>query len=331
MTDAKVAVGRRLFYDVRLSGNGTQSCAVVPPAGAGVHGRQGAGRRLDRPDAPARRAVADQRRLQLDADLANPALVSLERQMEVPLFGSRPGRDGRHRRQQGPGAPPASRRTPGTGRASRRPSRARRADHWTTIDPLDRLLPARPRLRGLALRPLFRGKAELTAAEKRGMELFMGEHAECHHCHGSFIFNDQVTYEGSPTVKPLFHNTGLYDLGRDRRVPRAQPRRLRAHRRGQGHGCVQSAVAAQRRRHRALHARRLGADAGSRGRALRGRGPPHHRRSAGRRRAREPVQGPADRPDRADPGDKADLVAFLKTLTDRRVLTDKRFSDPFKR
>jgi cytochrome c peroxidase len=31
------------------------------------------------------------------------------------------------------------------------------------------------------------------------------------------------------------------------------------------------------------------------------------------------------------PGDKADLVAFLKTLTDRRVLTDKRFSDPFKR
>ena len=26
MSDAKVAVGRRLFYDVRLSGNGTQSC-----------------------------------------------------------------------------------------------------------------------------------------------------------------------------------------------------------------------------------------------------------------------------------------------------------------
>ena len=27
MTAEKVALGRRLFYDVRLSGNGTQACA----------------------------------------------------------------------------------------------------------------------------------------------------------------------------------------------------------------------------------------------------------------------------------------------------------------
>ncbi len=41
----------------------------------------------------------------------------------------------------------------------------------------------------------------------------MGEQAECHHCHGTFIFNDQVTFVGAATERPLFHNTGLYNVG----------------------------------------------------------------------------------------------------------------------
>ena len=44
------------------------------------------------------------------------------------------------------------------------------------------------------------------------MKLFMGERAECHHCHGSFIFNDQANYVGAPVETPRFHNTGLYNL-----------------------------------------------------------------------------------------------------------------------
>ena len=32
-----------------------------------------------------------------------------------------------------------------------------------------------------------------------------------------------------------------------------------------------------------------------------------------------------------EPGTAGDLVAFLEALTDRKVLTDKRFSDPFAR
>ena len=49
----------------------------------------------------------------------------------------------------------------------------------------------------------LQGKAKQSVAERRGMKLFMGERAECHHCHGSFIFNDQVTYKGSPAEKPV--------------------------------------------------------------------------------------------------------------------------------
>ena len=76
----------------------------------------------------------------------------------------------------------------------------------------------------------LRGKAELTDSERRGMNLFMGERAECHHCHGSFIFNDQATYAGAPDERPLFHNTGLYNVGGTGAFPVTQPRRLRAHR-----------------------------------------------------------------------------------------------------
>ena len=45
---AKVELGRHLFYDTRLSGNGTQSCATLSPAGARVHRRPRPQRRLDR-------------------------------------------------------------------------------------------------------------------------------------------------------------------------------------------------------------------------------------------------------------------------------------------
>lgn len=43
-----------------------------------------------------------------------------------------------------------------------------------------------------------RGKAQLTESEYRGMELFYSEDGDCFHCHGTALFTDN-----------LFHNTGL--------------------------------------------------------------------------------------------------------------------------
>ena len=59
----------------------------------------------------------------------------------------------------------------------------------------------------------LRGQATLTEAELRGLTLFMGERAECFHCHGSFNFNDQVRHEGQSSIDTPFHNTGLYNIG----------------------------------------------------------------------------------------------------------------------
>ncbi len=104
--------------------------------------------------------------------------------------------------------------------------------------------------------------AALNEAEKRGKELFFSERAECFHCHVGF----NLTNNG-------FHNNGTRaddpDLGTRARHREAVRRRE-----------VQGAQSAQRGGDRAVHARRLAGDPRGRGRALReGRaGPSQHRR-----------------------------------------------------
>ena len=90
MSAAKVAIGRRLFYDERLSGNGTQSCSSCHrPELAFSDGRiqpVGSTGELHPRNAPSLFNAAYNTTL----TWANPALVTLEAQMEVPLFGDAP-------------------------------------------------------------------------------------------------------------------------------------------------------------------------------------------------------------------------------------------------
>ena len=294
MTDAKVAVGRRLFYDVRLSGNGTQSCGSCHRQELAF--TDGKAQAVGSTGQMHPRGAQSLINVVYNSTLtwANPALVSLERQMEVPLFSSDPVEMGVTDANKDRVLRRITKDPWYKARFQKAFPGQKKPITWTTI--IRSIASFQRSLVSADSRydRYLRGKAEFTAAERRGMELFMGERAECHHCHGSFIFNDQVTYKGSPIVKPLFHNTGLYNLGGTGAFPEPNRGVFELTGDAQGHGRVQGAVAAQRRRHRAVHARRLGPDAGGRGRALRGRRARHHRRSAGRRRAREPVQGPAD-------------------------------------
>jgi hypothetical protein len=56
-------------------------------------------------------------------------------------------------------------------------------------------------------------KAQLSESELRGKNLFFGEKAECFHCHGSFNLNDQVVHAGTRVLETPFHNTGLFNIG----------------------------------------------------------------------------------------------------------------------
>ena len=206
MTEAKVAAGRRLFFDRRLSGNGTQSCSSCHrPELAFTDGQQqavGSTGEVHPRNAQSLLNVVYQSTL----TWANPSLVSLERQMEVPLFGTDPVEMG---------VTDANR--------DRVLARIRR-DRWyrarfpgkVTWPNVIKAIAAYQRSLVHAdsrYDRYLRRKGKLTATETRGMELFMGERAECHHCHGSFIFNDQATYKGAPVEPAVFHNTGLYNLG----------------------------------------------------------------------------------------------------------------------
>ncbi len=43
------------------------------------------------------------------------------------------------------------------------------------------------------------------------MALFFSERLECFHCHGGFNFTADVDHEGTIFSEPSFHNTGLYN------------------------------------------------------------------------------------------------------------------------
>lgn len=54
--------------------------------------------------------------------------------------------------------------------------------------------------------------AALTEAAHRGMNLFFSERTECYHCHAGFTFSSAVVYQGLAIPTRSYSNTGLYDL-----------------------------------------------------------------------------------------------------------------------
>ncbi len=90
MTAAKVELGRYLFYDIRLSGNGTQSCATChAQALAFTDGRRTSTGSTG--DAHPRNAQALVN-VAYNSTLtwANPVLSEIEKQVQIPMFGEFP-------------------------------------------------------------------------------------------------------------------------------------------------------------------------------------------------------------------------------------------------
>lgn len=56
-------------------------------------------------------------------------------------------------------------------------------------------------------------RSELSVAAKRGENFFFSEEGECFHCHGGFNFSNSVNFRGKVNVDISFVNTGLYNIG----------------------------------------------------------------------------------------------------------------------
>jgi len=167
----------------------------------------------------------------------------------------------------------------------------------------------------------------LSESAKRGLSLFMSERLECFHCHGGFNFSDSVDHQGSVSAEVAFHNTGLYNI--EGGYPAGE----------QGLYEITDNPA-DRGRFRAPTLRNIAVT-----------GPYMHDGSiatldavidhyaeGGRTMTSGPYAGVgADNPLKSkfvsgfilSPSERADLLAFLESLTDPHFLTDPRLSDPF--
>lgn len=212
MSAEKVELGRHLFYDPRLSGNQTQSCASCHRQelsftdGLGVS-IGATGEATPRGSMSLANAAYHPR-----LTWANPVLSRLEDQALVPMFGEDPIELGTPEEPE---------------------LRARLAADPLYVELFAAAFPdaADPITLGNVVRALasfqralisgdspfdryvYRGEdAALSASALRGLELFNSERLECFHCHGGFNFTDSLAEDRSQTEEIGFHNTGLYNI-----------------------------------------------------------------------------------------------------------------------
>jgi len=213
MSNVKVELGRRLFYDTRLSVNETISCAhchVQELAFTDALPRsRGATGEFHPRNAMSLVNVAYGSRL----TWANHLLSNLEIQALTPLLGENPVEMGMAGRED---ELTALLRTDSDYALQMPEAFPTDADPYSVLNmvraiasfvrsivsfesPYDRYL------RGDAL--------AMNATEIRGMKLFFSEKTECFHCHGGFNFTDSSTHADTRIESVGFHNNGLYNLG----------------------------------------------------------------------------------------------------------------------
>jgi cytochrome c peroxidase len=213
MTEAKVQLGRRLFHDTRLSGNGTFSCASChSQAHAFTDGRARATGSTGQAHARSTMTLAN---VAYNASLgwADEVVRTLEAQMAVPMFNEHPIELGMKGRE----AEIVARFAADTDLALRfRDAFPHEADP-VSMTTIVKAIAAfeRTLLSGNSAldRYLYRDdRAALTPQAVRGMQLFFSDRLSCAECHGGFNLSGPTDHDGATGVELKFHNTGLYDV-----------------------------------------------------------------------------------------------------------------------
>lgn len=214
MSAVKVELGRRLFYDKRLSQNETMACASchdqaraftdgeVTPTGSTGH-------------VLPRNAMSLTNVAYLSFfTWANPKLASLEEQALVPMLADFPLELGV---QLDPEAVLArfrddldiadmfARSFPGE-------------DDPVTVANITKAIASFERTLLSGDSPYDRyiygdDETAMSPAALRGMELFFSERAECYHCHAGLTFTTSFRTAASEPGPADFQNTGLYNIG----------------------------------------------------------------------------------------------------------------------
>jgi cytochrome c peroxidase len=229
MSEAKVELGRHLFYDKRLSADQSMSCASCHqqekafsdglPVAKGVTGQLGVRNSMP---------LANVAYLPV-LTWSNPNLTSLEVQSLIPIFGEHPVEMGMAGREQ-----ELYQRLQSDARYERLFAKAFPAEAKQGPKALYSLATITKAIASFERSLLsfdsaydrykYGGQVNaLTAGALRGEALFFGEKMECYHCHGGFNFTDNVQHSKLPFVEKGFHNTGLYNLDGQGAYPKNNP------------------------------------------------------------------------------------------------------------
>lgn len=211
MTAEKVALGRHLFYDTRLSGNETQSCGTCHLQA--LSWTDGLGRAEGSTGEIHPRGAMNLLNVAYAGTLnwANPTVRLLEDQALTPMFGEFPVELGMAGKEDVLLDRLADTELYPELFGAAYPEQDDPITLHNVVGALSSFERALVSLDAPYDRMLLGGDWEaLSDAEKRGMDLFFSESLECFHCHGGFTFSDAVSHDGTVFDDTPFHNNGLY-------------------------------------------------------------------------------------------------------------------------
>jgi cytochrome c peroxidase len=327
MSTIKVELGRHLFYDKRLSGNRTYSCASCHRQELAF--TDGLATSVGSTGEPTARSSMSLTNVAYLAALtwANPRLRSLEEQALVPMFGDEPVELGLHGLEgelleRLRAEPRYQELFPGAFPEDRDPF---------TIANIARALATFQRTLLSHRSPydayLREGPSALPAAAFRGKRLFYSEKLKCFLCHGGVNLGDTLDYRPDAPVR--FHNTGLYNIDGAGAYPPASTGLFATTRNPDDMG-----------RFRAPTLRNIAVTAPYMhdGSIETLEGVLDHYAAGGRTLTSGPYPGDGSQnPYKSEfvegfelsSEEQADVVAFLKSATDEEFLRDPRFADPW--
>ena len=217
MSKEKVELGRHLFYDRRLSSDGSMACATCH-----IQGRAFTDGRAVSPGVTGEVGSRSSMALVNVAYLPvltwmNPLLDTLEVQALIPLFGEHPVEMGLAGREQDVFKMlQADARYPSLFKEAFPKEADQGADALYSLSTITKALASFERALVSFDSPYDRYKYgnqpnAISESAKRGEALFFGEKMECYHCHGGLNMTDNLKHERLPFPELGFHNTGLYN------------------------------------------------------------------------------------------------------------------------
>lgn len=330
MSDAKVELGRYLFYDTRLSENGTQSCATChEQERAFTDGRP---RAVGSTGEVHPRGSMSLVNVGYAAALTwgNPAVTQLEVQALVPMFGDHPVELGLVM----PGTALLGRLRADT-RYQQLFARAFADSEPFSVEHVTQALASFERtiISGQSPYDRYRNDRDdsaISASARRGETVFFSQPQSCFRCHGGFTMSGAVATEGRADSSPEFHNTGLYNLAGPLSYPTPNTGIYELTHTPEDVGKFKAPTL----RNIAVTAPYM-----HDGSVATLDDVIAHYSVGGRTIAEGPMRGVGhDNPNRSatvrgfalSAEQREDLIAFLRSLTDEAILRDPRFANPWK-